>query len=209
MNFYNVSKMSEKYLAEQFLPGAPHVILEGAVPVMFSAPHTVEQVRKGRKKQSEAYTGVIAELLHEECGYSAIIKKRNLYDDANYDEKSFYREELIAYIKERNIKLLIDLHIMNPSNPHCVEMATGAGANIQHNWAIIDNITKLANIHRIKRIVTDVNFFALNPHCIAADIAKNCEIPAIQVEINWKELINEESFQMIYYFLKNMRSVLS
>jgi hypothetical protein len=208
MEFNNVKKMSEKYLADQFLPGAPHIILEGTLPIMFSAPHAVGQVRMGRAKKSETYTGVIAQLLHQEYNYNAIIKKRNLYDDANFDEKSSYRENLITYINEKEIKLLVDLHIMNASYSNTIEMATGNGENIQGNWSLIDDITKLAHQRGIKKIVTDVNFFGLNPHCIAADIAKNCKIPAIQLEMNWRDLRDEASFQIIYSFFKDMKSIM-
>lgn len=201
MDFQQIEKRSARYLQEQFLPGAPHRILKGTVPIMFSAPHAVEQVRKGRVKWSESHTAVLAELLHERADAHAIIKMRNLQDDANYDEQSSFRDDLIQYIQKSNVKLLIDLHIMRESNEHTIEMASGKGKNIQQNWELIEKIAKLGTQFGLEKIVTDINFFALNPYCIAAHIGESCSIPAIQLEINWGMLKKEKGFkQILSYF---------
>ena len=160
-------------------------------------------------KQSESHTGVLAKLLNRDPGYHAIIKTRNLYDDANYDEKSFYREDLISYINQHQLKFLLDIHIMNPEHRNSIEMATGDRKNIQGNWKIIDKINKIANQAELL-IDTDHHFFALNPNCIAAHIANECGIPAIQMEINWSDLDvvkgNNQHFMKIYQFLKDIQT---
>ena len=126
MDFTKIDKMSNKLIDEQFAAmGSPHIILQGSVPILISAPHAVGQIRHGKHKQSESYTGVLAQQLHRNVCFHAMIKTRNLYDDANYDEKSFYREDLISYINEKGIKLLLDIHIMGESYENTIEMATG------------------------------------------------------------------------------------
>ena len=62
------------------------------------------------------------------------------------------------------------------------------------------------------KIATDNHFFALNPHCIAAHIADQCGIPAIQMEFNWRDLKiskgNSHGYRKIYYFLKDIGALL-
>ncbi|MCA1320686.1 hypothetical protein LC085_12260 [Bacillus tianshenii] len=202
-----IKAISDKFTKEEFLEGDPHIFLKGDHEVMFSAAHAVSQIRNGRYKKSETYTGVLAKLLNSYARYPAIVKTRNLFDDANYDPESFYRQELIDFIKVSKIQCLIDLHIMKPSNHYDIEMATGNGVNIQGQWWIINEINGIARGNGIEKIATDENFFALNPNCIAADISKKCGIPAIQMEINWKVISDEKGFTKIYSFLKELDSV--
>ena len=180
-----------------------HIILEGTLPVMVSAPHAVSQLRRGRIKQSESYTGVLAELLSE-AGIHAIIKTQNLDDDANYDSVSGFRRDLAAYIAENDIICLIDLHIMKASREHTVETAVDRGANIQDDWRIIELLRKAAADAEIGSFANDTNFRADNPNCIGADISRSCGIPAVQMEINWRYMNaedNMEGFRKVYRFL--------
>ena len=89
MDFTKIDEMSNKLIAEQFTAdGPPHIILQGSMPILISAPHAVGQIRHDKHKQSESYTGVLAKQLHKNAGLHAIIKTRNLFDDANYDKKA-------------------------------------------------------------------------------------------------------------------------
>lgn len=208
MKFSEIERKSASYLAQQFDVGAPHYFLLGSNSVIVSAPHAVEQFRNGRIKFHESYTAVLAELLHVQAGTHAIIKQRNLMDDANYDDYSPFRNDLIRYIKAHKIKLLMDLHIMKESNEHQIELASGNGHNILHNWALIDTMTNIGNQYNLDKIVIDVNFLALNPNCVASHISLECQIPAIQLEINWGLLKREETFFLLLRYLNYVIKVI-
>lgn len=208
MNFREIERKSANYLAQQFDVGAPHYFLLGSNPVMFSAPHTVEQFRNGRVKFHESHTAILAELLHVQAGTHAIIKQRNLMDDANYDDHSPFRDDLNRYIKAHNIQLLIDLHIMKESYEPHIELASGNGHNILHNWALIDTFINIGKQYKLNKIVTDVNFLALNPNCVASHISSKCHIPAIQLEINWGLLKREETFFLLLAYFKYVVEVM-
>lgn len=208
MDFERVTQLSTHYVRDQFLPGESHQFFPGTIPILFSAPHPVEQLRHGKVKRSESYTGGIAELLHIEHGYHALVKTRNHQDDANFDERSSYRDDLKVYVQKHQIQLVIDLHIMSPSHLNTIEMATGNGKNIQDNWKLIEEITQLATSRGVDKVATDLHFFALNPNCIAADVGITCLIPAIQMEINWRDLSTAASFQPIFDFLKSLKDLL-
>ena len=208
VNFQEIEHKSANYLAQQFDPGAPHFFLLGTNSIMFSAPHSVEQFRNNRVKIHESHTAVLAELLHVQAGTHALIKQLNLMDDANYDDYSPFRNDLIRYIKAHNVQLLIDLHIMKESNEHHIELASGNGQNILHNWALLNTITDIGKQYKLDKIVTDENFLALNPNCVASHISSKCHIPAIQLEINWGLLKREETFFLLLAFLKFVVEVL-
>lgn len=202
MNLIDILKRSDDYREER-TSSSSHIILQGKLPVMISAPHAVTQLRHGREKQSESLTGVLAELLQKQ-GIHAIIKTRNLNDDANYDSVSSYRSDLAEYIKNKGIICLIDLHIMSDTRENLVETATNEGRNIQLNWWMIELLKNTAANEGILDFANDLNFNADNPNCVAATISQECGIPAIQMEINWRHMNaeeNEEGFKSIYFFL--------
>ena len=213
MDIEQINKQSEQYITNQFEPGDPYVFLQGSLPIMISAPHTVSQMRNGKAKKSESYTGVMASLLHKNEDFHAIIKTRNLQDDANFDRHSLYRDELISYINRHSIKLLIDLHVMHASKSNILEIATGNGKNIHGQWELINEMTTIAMNHGITNIGIDHKFRALNPNCVSAHIANQCQIPTLQVEMNWgyiktnKE--NHQGFKSVYEFLKNMSNLVA
>lgn len=202
VNFHEIERKSANYLIHQFDFGAPHYFLLGSNSVMVSAPHSVEQFRNGRVKFNESHTAVIAELLHVQAGTHAIIKQRNLMDDANYDDYSPFRNDLTRYIKAHNIQLLIDLHVMKESNEHYLEIGSGNGHNILYNWDLIDLFINIGKQYKLDKIWTDINFLALNPNCVAAHISLECQIPAIQLEINWGLLKSEETFFLLLSYFK-------
>ena len=88
------------------------VIVPGTIPLIVSAPHSINQFREGRLKFADRYTGSIALLLHELTGCHLIYSSGYTGGDPNYDslESNPYQEALISYTKEHNIHLLIDLH---------------------------------------------------------------------------------------------------
>ncbi|WP_108669425.1 hypothetical protein [Peribacillus acanthi] len=205
MDYNQIIKREEEFRNEH-ISANNFLILKGNLPVMVSAPHAVKQIRNGRVKQSESYTGVIAELLHENGSIHSIIKTRNNNDDANYDKNCLYKLELIKYIKNQNIKFLLDLHIMNESYKNSIEIATGYGENIQKNYSVVDTIIKVAKSLGFNDFANDYHFKADNPNCVAAFVSKHCKIPAIQMEINWREINaekNRKGFYQIYLFLLN------
>ena len=52
-------------------------IKEGNIPVMISAPHSINQFREGQLKYADMYTGGIALFLHEITGCHVIFSSKN------------------------------------------------------------------------------------------------------------------------------------
>ena len=168
------------------------VIKHGTGGIMFSAPHNVEQTREGKIKYSEPHTGILAEALHKKYGCPVIIKTANCNDDANFDPVSDYRDELIRYINENNIRFLIDLHQLTPTRDVMINFGTATLKNI-------DNISQL-NIflsefskNKLGIIQVDEPFGAFNEYTVSSAVRRECGIPCVQLEINSRLVCSEYS----------------
>lgn len=197
---FNLANAFMNELSEQSF-----VIKEGNSSIMFSAPHCVEQIRNGKIKYSEPQTGMLVEMLHNEFGCPIIRKVSNCNDDANYDPVSDYKETLIKYVKENQIKFLIDLHQLAPFREEMINFGTGNYKNI--------NDTKLLNIflssfskNNVGLIKIDEPFDASYDYTVSSTIHRECGIPCLQIEINTKLVsckYDEFCFESVYESLRD------
>ena len=164
-------------------------ILNGTGSVMFSAPHAVLQTRNGSNKAAERYSGILCKLLNEEYNLPVIYKTRHLHDDANFDSISDFREALCRYVSRNQIRYVIDLHQMNPAREMDICVGTGHGKNIFGNQSLIDSIRASFLPQGITRITIDEPFSAGGPHTVCSTVAHNCDVPAVQLKINTKLLV--------------------
>ena len=112
------------------------IIKKGKIPILFSTPHTMEQIREdGSIKYSETYTKAIALYLYEKCDVNCIIKINDTGLDSNRDNRDEYKIELLRFIKNNNIKLVIDLHGSSESRNYDIEF--GTLNNISADYSII------------------------------------------------------------------------
>ena len=102
-----------------------YTILKGNVPILFSAPHTMYQLRDdGSTKLKEPYTKAIALYLNKYCNTYAIVKNNDTGIDSNRDNYDQYNVEMRRLIKENNIKLVIDLHGASKDRKFDIEFGT-------------------------------------------------------------------------------------
>ena len=167
-------------------------ILDGRYHVMFSAPHAVEQVRDGQTKVAEYHTGEVARQL-QELGWACIVKTRNDQDDANYDSVHPYKTSLQAYIREKQIKVLFDLHELSPVREMEICIGTGYGKNLQGEEKVLELVRKAFAANGITAMTVDEPFAASFENTVSAYIARECRIPAVQIEMNAKLFFEPET----------------
>lgn len=160
--------------------------LQGTTPIIFSAPHNVEQVRNGVFKYAEPGTGVLAHFLHETIGASAIIKTSNNGDDANYDDESPYKDFLIDHIQTHDYAFLIDLHQMSPQREQDVILGSGKGQNTQGYDTLADDVAGVLINEGLSNVVIDDIFPALGNTRVTSTIHENTGLPSLQMEMNTK-----------------------
>ncbi|MGD6991639.1 hypothetical protein [Sutcliffiella horikoshii] len=173
--------------------------IQGDLPILLSAPHSVTQQRNGKEKQGEFLTGPMVMHLQQQLNCHAIFKTKNLMDDANYNPKSTYRHFIKKIVNEHSINFLLDLHIMAPSRPYNIDLGTGRGKNIRHSQGpkIVNHIQKTLLAQGINDVLIDHIFTAGYPHTVSADVSKNCDIFCLQIEINWRLL--EGASDSVYF----------
>ena len=120
MNFEEeINNLENMKIEDDFL------ILKGNIPILFSAPHTMYQVRdNGTIKLNEPYTKAIALYLNKYSNVYSIVKNNDTGIDSNRDNYDEYNVEMRRLIKEKNIKIVIDLHGASKDREFDVEFGT-------------------------------------------------------------------------------------
>lgn len=186
----------ERFSANDYrgLPDAPPFqIVEGDLPALVSAPHAVTHWRNGRTKPSDDYTGAIALALARACGCSAMVASRFDRCDPNWDpyESSAYKRALCAYVHERDVRLVLDIHGMPAASPDAVEVGSADGATVV---ALPGADARACSLLRerlapyLERYEKDVSLngphAARGENTVTRTVARECGIAALQVELN-------------------------
>lgn len=192
----------------------PFKIVDGEIPIILSAPHCVKQTRNGKMKQAEGETGAIVQIIAKDTKCHAIYKTYNNNDDANYDLESSYKKELEKIIKERKIKLLLDIHGARNENDFNIELGTSDGENVEGKEYIIKELKENLKQQGITNIVENTKFKANTIHTISKYIHEKTKIPCIQLEITgrYRYIKNIEGIQKLINglekFIKNIEEKL-
>lgn len=182
-----INKTEDKYKANEYNGTGPlYRVRNFPGRVMLSAPHSVNQIRRGNIKYAEVYTGAMTEYLSEILSVSSIIKSLNDKDDANYDEVSKYRDEAVKLIRDQDIKLLLDIHGASELRDFDIEIGTARGRNINYNDEILDIILSLSKEYGFSKVNVDDLFTASNKNTVSRYVNEKTGIYAIQLEINKK-----------------------
>lgn len=184
VDFDELEKIEQSFLSENIIGEKDYILEEGNLKILLSAPHTVKQLRNGKIKASESRTGIIIMLLRRILSCPIIYKIRNENNDANFDEESSYRDELIDFAIKRKIGCVLDFHISAPSRPYSIEIGTGYGENICGRKDLLEII-----VEELKKVYNNITIDSIFPasyaNTVSATVGKKAKIPAFQIEINW------------------------
>lgn len=159
------------------------VLEAGEGNVMLSAPHAVEQTRKGRIKYAEPQTGALVKMLRDELKCPIIYKTRNCGDDANFDSTCDYKSAIVEYVQKNEIQLLLDLHQLSPSRELLVDVGTGNMQNVIKREYL--DITLQSFFDRgIANVQVDKLFNAKGLNTISSYVARCCNITCLQLEMH-------------------------
>ena len=159
-----------------------YVMLKGSVPILFSAPHTMYQIRDdGTTKLKEPYTKAIALYLNKYCNTYAIIKNNDTGTDSNRDSYDEYNVEMRRLIKENNIKLVIDLH--GASKDRNFDIEFGTLNNLSADFSTIKELEEAFMENGINNISHNNPF---KGGSITQGVYALNDVDVIQIEINGK-----------------------
>lgn len=162
-------------------------------PVMISAPHAVNHIREGQMLWADLLTWWLAVYLQEQCFVHCITSQSFLIWDPNYDKTSEYKENLLTYTKEHNIRFLIDLHGCWSHRNFSIEFWTWGKdhPNLHGNKKLLNLIRNSINKdlksyfeHVWKGLTINNMFPASSERTVSCFIANHAKIPTLQLEIN-------------------------
>ena len=157
-----------------------YIIKKGSIPILFTAPHTMEQKREdGSIKLNEPFTKALALYLNNHDNVNCMIKIKDTGEDPNRDNRDEFKTELLRFIKDNDIKLVIDLHGASEERDFDVEF--GTMNNLSADFSTIKELEDAF----VENGITNINHN--NPFkggAITQYIYKLEDVDVIQLEIN-------------------------
>ena len=192
-------------------------ILKNRSKIMISAPHSVKHIREWEILPQDLLTWWLALYLWKRLNLPVIYSTSYKVWDPNFDEnkKSEYKQALAKYVKENDIKFLIDLHGCWSFRDSSIELGTWWEENSNLLWRIdilntietsLKNSLKSYIQHTGKPITKNTIFPASKETTISAFVSKEYKIPTIQIEIN-KELRDINNLKNISLLINSLEIV--
>lgn len=190
----NLNKLYElnNYNGE-IINGLNYKIILGSIPILFSAPHAVKQIRNGNVKNQDAMTGGLVEYLASHLNAFGITRVANLEDDPNFYNEGFsleYKNQILKLIEENNIKLLIDIHGCKDTHGFDIEIGTNKGKNINFDSDVLEIFVN--NLSEVGLVSVDTLFMASREETVSCYVHNTLDIVCLQIEISSKIRFDEE-----------------
>ena len=196
MNFEEeINNLENMKMEDDFL------ILKGNIPILFSAPHTMYQLRdNGTIKLNEPYTKAIALYLNKYSNVYSIVKNNDTGIDSNRDNYDEYNVEMRRLIKEKNIKIVIDLHGASKDREFDVEF--GTLNNLSADFSTIKELEEAFTENGILNVSHNSPF---KGGAITQGIYALDDVDVIQIEINgkYRDHDNIDNLNKLIHSLQN------
>lgn len=180
-------------------------VLSGNIPVLISAPHSVNQLRGDDVREAEKYTGALARYLSYATGSFAIFQLFT-HADPNFDSDHNYKNGIINLIEVNGIKLLIDIHSSTFKDDTDIDIVTDGRTTLLDKTNIIDDFKKIALKNNVK---VDENNIPNkdNGNEIISVVSLVCGIPSLRLVINNKKL-NLDNEKVFYNIVNTIRELI-
>lgn len=167
-------------------------VLSGKIPVLLSAPHSVNQLRGEEVRPAEKFTGALARYLSNITDSYAIFQLFT-HADPNNDESHHYKNAVINIVETYNIKLLIDIHSASFKDDSDIDVVTNLRDTLCKELQLVD---KLKLIGLKNDVVVDENNKP-NKEArseIISVVSLVCGIPAIRIILNSNKIDVESDY---------------
>lgn len=185
-----------------------YIFKVGNIPVLFTAAHTMRQVREdGSIKSAEPFTKAMALYFNKKCESSYLIKIKDNGIDSNRDNHDEFKKVLIDMVKENKVKLVIDLHGADKNRDFDVEF--GTLNNLTADFSTIKELEEAFIHNGIDNIRHNEPF---KGGAITQYLYNLKDVEVIQLEINgryrdYKNLDNLEKLcNSLIYFVNQLSS---
>lgn len=195
-----VLALDQKYQANDY-NGTPtqecnYQVITGRVPILFSAPHTVKQMRDGEMKERDGITGGITEYLCQFFGAFGVIRTWNDADDPNYAQDKVserYRQQIIKLVKDNDIKWVFDVHGILGKYGIDIDLGVNEGRNVACDLNMIKKMVSLWPQELVVKI--DEPFQALSPWTVSNYVHRMTGANCVQMELSTKVRTTENGLE--------------
>lgn len=157
-----------------------YIIRKGRIPILFTAPHTMEQKREdGTIKHKETYTKAIALYLNKYFNVNCMIKINDTGVESNRDGYDEFKTQLMRFVKENDIKIVIDLHGSKKERNYDIEF--GTLNNLTADYSTINELEEAFKENKILNVVHNDPF---KGGAITRNLYSISNVEVIQLEIN-------------------------
>lgn len=179
-------------------------VLSGNVPVLISAPHSVNQIRGEDVRDAEKYTGALTRYLCNATSSFGIFQIFT-HADPNTDEENAYKNAVVNLVNAYNIKLLIDIHSSTFSDDTDIDVVTNKRQTLIGNNDLYTKLKQFGIMHGAKIDENnEPNKEKENEIIMVTSLI--CGIPAMRLVINNKKLDilnNEKNFYKVAKVIEN------
>ncbi|MBQ9013412.1 MAG: hypothetical protein IJ094_07670 [Bacilli bacterium] len=170
--------------------------LSGNIPVLLSAPHSVNQIRGEDVRDAERYTGGIVRYLSNNANCYGIFQMFT-HADPNFDSESMYKNGIINLINAYNIKLLIDVHSSTFTDDTDIDIVTNGRKTLLNMPSLYEKIKSLGIKYNIK--VDENNIPNKDKENEIIHVASTvCGVPSLRIVINKNSIdINNDKIESI------------
>ena len=161
-------------------------IKSGSVPVLISAPHVLKLHVNGESKPREPYTKAISLILHEYCKTHVFINNTDLLST------EIYTKNLVKYIRDNNIKLVLDIHGAKNTRKFNVDIGTLDGTTAKETT--VENLLRAFQEVQIPNITINSKFKG-GP--VTKEIYKSSLSEVMQLEINANYRLNFDNLKKV------------
>ena len=179
-------------------------VLSGNVPVLISAPHSVNQIRGEDVRDAEKYTGALTRYLCNATSSFGIFQIFT-HADPNTDEENAYKNAVVNLVNAYNIKLLIDIHSSTFSDDTDIDVVTNKRQTLIGNNDLYTKLKQFGIMHGAKIDENnEPNKEKENEIIMVTSLI--CGIPAMRLVINNKKLDilnNEKNFYNVAKVIEN------
>lgn len=161
-------------------------VLSGDVPILFSAPHSVNQIRGEDVRDAEKFTGALVRYLSSLSNCYGIFQMFT-HADPNTGEEHNYKNAIINLISVYNIKMLIDIHSADFKDDTNIDIVTNQRTSLCGMETLVDKLRILGIKHNVKVDENNVPNKEKDNEIIGVT-SLLCGIPSIRIVFNNKYL---------------------
>lgn len=175
-------------------------VLSGNVPVLLSAPHSVNQIRGDDVRDAEKYTGSLVRYLCNATSSYGIFQLFT-HADPNTDQENDYKNAVINLINSYDLKLLIDIHSSTFKDDTVLDIVTNQRETLLGMNNLYDKLKELGIKYNIKVDEQNVPNKEKDNEIITVS-SLLCKIPSIRIVINNKMFDVQNNMQIFAGIIK-------